>query len=286
VRVRACACVCACACVRACVRAPCSGQCVRALPSSTSTSSSFSYLTPTSPSPTRCRLLAPPWSPLMVDTPRHEPGRALLAHEVWSARERAERRGGALELPPRLLAARMVEPYAYAKLATRGDVLAPFYITDQHVKAKDASGVPTKIEIVLGRLCAVWRPRGRRARRGAAARRMAFAGGVQRRRGAPARLVCRLGQHAGERVLPRDSAPRAPAAHCTAGQCAAASLPWASDGRGRGDCACMRVCICVRVVSARREPGRHGLFSGARPQRFPGSRCRGRTTLTTTLAPA
>jgi len=45
----------------------------------------------------------------------------------------------------------MVEPYAYAKLATRGDVLAPFYITDQHVKAKDASGVPTKIEIVLGR---------------------------------------------------------------------------------------------------------------------------------------
>ena len=99
----------------------------------------------------------------------------------------------------------MVEPYAYAKLATRGDVLAPFYITDQHVKAKDASGVPTKIEIVLGRLCAVWRPRGRRARRGAAARRMAFAGGVQRRRGAPARLVCRLGQHAGERVLPRAS---------------------------------------------------------------------------------
>ena len=209
----------------------------------------------------------------------------MLAHEVWSARERAERRGGARELPPRLLA-RMVEPYAYAKLATRGDVLAPFYITDQHVKAKDASGVPTKIEIVLGRLCAVWRPRGRRARRSAAARRMAFACGVQRRRGAPARLVCRLGQHAGERVLPRASAPRAPAAHCTAGQCAAASLPWASDGRGRGDCACMRVCICVRVVSARREPGRHGLFSGARPQRFPGSRCRGRTTLTTTLAPA
>ena len=48
-------------------------------------------------------------------------------------------------------AAQMAEPYAYAKLATRGDVLPPFYITDQHVKEKDASGVPTKIEIVLGR---------------------------------------------------------------------------------------------------------------------------------------
>lgn len=45
----------------------------------------------------------------------------------------------------------MGEPFAYAKLATRGDVLPPFYIRDEHVKAKDANGVPTQIEIVLGR---------------------------------------------------------------------------------------------------------------------------------------
>jgi hypothetical protein len=45
----------------------------------------------------------------------------------------------------------MTEPFAYAKLATRGDVLPPFYITDQHVKDKDEKGIPTQIEVVLGR---------------------------------------------------------------------------------------------------------------------------------------
>ena len=44
-----------------------------------------------------------------------------------------------------------MEPEAYAKLATRGDVLPPFYITDAHVKYRDQTGVPTQIEIFLGR---------------------------------------------------------------------------------------------------------------------------------------
>ncbi len=44
-----------------------------------------------------------------------------------------------------------MEPEAYAKLATRGDVLPPFYITDAHVKYRDQTGVPTQIEILLGR---------------------------------------------------------------------------------------------------------------------------------------
>jgi len=43
-----------------------------------------------------------------------------------------------------------MEPNAYAKLATRGDVLPSFYIEDKHVKEK-IDGVPTVIEIMLGR---------------------------------------------------------------------------------------------------------------------------------------
>ena len=45
----------------------------------------------------------------------------------------------------------MGEPHAYAKLATRGDSLKPFYIEDKHVKERDATGHPTRIEVVLGR---------------------------------------------------------------------------------------------------------------------------------------
>ncbi len=43
------------------------------------------------------------------------------------------------------------EPTAYAKLATRHDVLPPFYITDEHVKESDEYNMPTRIEVVLGR---------------------------------------------------------------------------------------------------------------------------------------
>jgi len=45
----------------------------------------------------------------------------------------------------------LTEPYAYAKIATRGDVLPPFYLTEEHVKDRDHTGAPTRIEIVLGR---------------------------------------------------------------------------------------------------------------------------------------
>ncbi len=40
---------------------------------------------------------------------------------------------------------------AFAKLATRNDVIPPFYITDDYVKARDESGYPVKIEVILGR---------------------------------------------------------------------------------------------------------------------------------------
>ena len=43
------------------------------------------------------------------------------------------------------------EPMAFAKLATRRDVIQPFYITDEHVKAVDEMGNPTDIQVVLGR---------------------------------------------------------------------------------------------------------------------------------------
>eukprot|EP00960_Hanusia_phi_P024308 716424-Hanusia_phi.AAC.1 len=42
------------------------------------------------------------------------------------------------------------EPYAYAKLATKGDVLPPFYVTNDFVKERDSSGNPTRIEVTLG----------------------------------------------------------------------------------------------------------------------------------------
>jgi hypothetical protein len=45
------------------------------------------------------------------------------------------------------------EPMAFAKLATRNDVIPPFYITDDYVKARDESGYPVKIEVILGRFC-------------------------------------------------------------------------------------------------------------------------------------
>jgi hypothetical protein len=43
------------------------------------------------------------------------------------------------------------EPMAFAKLVTRRDVIQPFYITDEHVKAIDEIGNPTDIQVVLGR---------------------------------------------------------------------------------------------------------------------------------------
>lgn len=42
------------------------------------------------------------------------------------------------------------EPLAYAKIASRNDVIPPFYITDDYVKARDETG-PTRIEVILGR---------------------------------------------------------------------------------------------------------------------------------------
>jgi hypothetical protein len=47
------------------------------------------------------------------------------------------------------------EPMAFAKLATRNDVISPFYITDEYVKARDESGYPVKIEVILGRSCGI-----------------------------------------------------------------------------------------------------------------------------------
>jgi hypothetical protein len=43
------------------------------------------------------------------------------------------------------------EPLAYAKLATKGDVIQPFYITDEFVKELDDTNTPTRIEVILGR---------------------------------------------------------------------------------------------------------------------------------------
>jgi hypothetical protein len=43
------------------------------------------------------------------------------------------------------------EPLAYAKLATKGDVIPSFYITDEYVKELDETNTPTRIEVVLGR---------------------------------------------------------------------------------------------------------------------------------------
>jgi hypothetical protein len=40
---------------------------------------------------------------------------------------------------------------AYAKIATKGDVIPPFYITDDYVKELDDNGVPKRIEVMLGR---------------------------------------------------------------------------------------------------------------------------------------
>lgn len=43
------------------------------------------------------------------------------------------------------------EPLAYAKIATKGDAIPPFYITDHYVKEVDDSGTPKRIEVILGR---------------------------------------------------------------------------------------------------------------------------------------
>jgi hypothetical protein len=43
------------------------------------------------------------------------------------------------------------EPLAYAKIATRMDNIPPFYITEEYVKARDETGHPTRIEVILGR---------------------------------------------------------------------------------------------------------------------------------------
>lgn len=44
---------------------------------------------------------------------------------------------------------------AYAKLATRDEVLGPFYIDDRYVKEVDENQNPLKIEVTLGRYFAV-----------------------------------------------------------------------------------------------------------------------------------
>ena len=44
------------------------------------------------------------------------------------------------------------EPTAFAKIATRNDVIPPFYITEEYVKARDDAGYPVRIEVILGRL--------------------------------------------------------------------------------------------------------------------------------------
>jgi hypothetical protein len=46
------------------------------------------------------------------------------------------------------------EPMAFAKLATRRDVIQTFYITDEYVKAQDENGNPTEISVILGRFFA------------------------------------------------------------------------------------------------------------------------------------
>ena len=43
------------------------------------------------------------------------------------------------------------EPLAYAKIATRTDIIPPFYITEDYVKARDENGQPLRIEVILGR---------------------------------------------------------------------------------------------------------------------------------------
>ena len=43
------------------------------------------------------------------------------------------------------------KPHAYAKIATRGDVLPTFYIMEEHIKETDHIGAPTRIENVPGR---------------------------------------------------------------------------------------------------------------------------------------
>ena len=47
------------------------------------------------------------------------------------------------------------EPLAYAKIATRTDIIPPFYITEDYVKARDENGQPLRIEVILGRWVAM-----------------------------------------------------------------------------------------------------------------------------------
>ena len=46
---------------------------------------------------------------------------------------------------------KIAEPFAYAKLATRGDALPPFYVTSEYVMERDLSENPRRIEVTLGR---------------------------------------------------------------------------------------------------------------------------------------